>query len=643
MSESQSFLDRIQRSLSTLDGRVALAVFGILGFYYAVLTPVEFTIGDAPELVLAGYTLGNPHPSGYPLFTMLTWVFSHLPGPSPFWNTSVALSGMTTAGAALFLFLSLRRLEFGLIASTAAAMAWGAANPIVYQATRVEVYGLHCLFFSVAIWATIVLHKRARPAASDDEQPDRSDLRFWAALAVGFVCLGLTNHLTTVFLVIPVVVSIGLADRKTLFNPRNLALFTAIAVAGAAVYAYLPLSAMANTGDRFSWNDPQTLDNFVRHVTGAEYSQHLNINNLGPSLLEFLGRFDGAFFPGIAVLSAIGLYEIAARRWRVFVTLALVAGPLLVYVGSYQINDIATYDPPIFWIFLLAAGAAGDWLYRVRFADHGWQSIARKVAVVGLAIAIGALLFRSRTNGFKELLGHDHSTYVIERIETPAIVFSDLDRHTFPMWYQTLVNHPGPDIVTFDSVMLTHSEMPWYREWLKKRYPDFNFPTDEVIESTNWRDWMIENNPDYRPYAILHQPWRGRKTHAVLKGPYHEIHPGRRSPPTSKLEKKTSMLFMATWWRAHGSTHWTNMQQTFTLGDPIACVAEWMKHDGLDPTWKLVGPDGQIVTYDKHPVPSGSNVSWEYFDVEDQKVGQWRCEISLPGDEPISIDFEIVD
>lgn len=652
MADSKPFIDRVREAMSTRDGRIALAIFAALGFYYAVLTPVEFTIGDAPELLLAGYTLGNPHPSGYPLFTILTFVFSHLPGPSPFWNASVALSGLTTAGSAVFLYLTLRKLRFGHIPAAAAAMAWGAANPIVYQATRVEVYGLHCLFFGAAIWAVTVLYTRARPAADEaapqpiPQQTDddrQATLRFWAATSVAFVCLGLTNHLTTVFLVVPVVISVGLADRKTLLNPKNLAIFSAIAVAGAALYAYLPLSAMANTGDRFSWNDPQTVDNFLRHVTGQEYAQHLDINNLGPSLLKFLDRFDRAFFPGIAVLSAIGLYEIAARRWRMFVSLALIAGPLLVYIGSYQINDIATYDPPIFWVFLLAAGAAADWLMRVRFADHGWQAVARKVAIVGVGVAIAVLLFRSRTNGYKELLGHDHSTYIVERIETPAIVFSDLDRHTFPMWYQTLVNHTGPEIVTFDSVMLTHPDMKWYRAWLQKRYPDFHFPTDEVVANNNWRDWMIANNPDYTPYAILHQPWRGRATHARLEGPYHTIHDGGRKPGESKVSRKTSMLFMATWKRAHGNTYWTNMQQTFRLGDPIACVTEWMDHDGLSPTWKLIGPDGAVVTYDEHPVPKGSNISWEYFEPEDQRIGDWRCEVGEANGKPISIEFQIID
>ncbi len=642
MADEPSFPDKIRDFFSTVDRRIALGMFALLAVYYGVMTPVEFTVGDGPELVLAAYTLGNPHPSGYPLFSILGFFASNAPGPSEYWNTSFFLSALTTAGAATFLFLTLRRLAIGVTAASLAAFAWAFASPIVYQATRVEVYGLHCLFVGAALWAGVTMLKVQRPERDEEPTPNGTPF-FWASLTVAFVCLGLTNHLTSVFLVVPVVLAIALADHKMLLSPKNIAIFAAIAAAGAAVYAYLPLTAMANTGDRLSWNDPQTLDNFLHHVTGAEYAKHRNFNNLGPSLMKFLRRFDAAFFPGIAVLSGLGLYEIASRRWRAFIPLALIAGSMLIYVGSYQINDIATYDPPIYFIFLVAAGAAVDWLLQVRFKENEWEPFAKQAALVAVAAIVILSGWRSRTNQWKELLGHDHSTTVWEAVEKPAIIFSDLDRHTFPLWYQAMVLRPEDDVVAFDSVMLTHPEMKWYRAFLMKRYPNFKFPTDEVIKKENWRDWMIRNNPEHNPYVILAQPWRGRATHAVLRGPYHQVFDGRPDKPVGKLERKTSMLFMANYKRAHGNTYWTNMKSTFKLGEPIACVTEWMDHDGIDPTWKLVGPDGAEVTYKKHPVPKGSNLSWEYFPQDQQKVGTWECQVFLSNDDKISIEFEIVE
>jgi hypothetical protein len=129
----------------------------------------------------------------------------------------------------------------------------------------------------------------------------------------------------------------------------------------------------------------------------------------------------------------------------------------------------------------------------------------------------------------------------------------------------------------------------------------------------------------------------------VLKGPYHQLLPGRRAKPAGKLERKTSLIFMANYERAHGGTYWTHMKSTFKKGEPIACVVEWMKHDGLEPTWELIGPGGEKVTYKKHPVPGGSNISWEYFPKDKQIVGEWQCRVFDGSNNEITISFEIVD
>src|SRR5208283_518926 len=46
--------------------------------YVATLCPTVNFI-DAGELATDVYTLGIAHPSGYPMFTMVEWIFSHVP------------------------------------------------------------------------------------------------------------------------------------------------------------------------------------------------------------------------------------------------------------------------------------------------------------------------------------------------------------------------------------------------------------------------------------------------------------------------------------------------------------------------------------------------------------------------------------
>ena len=54
---------------------IALAVFIV---YLTTLCPTTNFI-DSGELATVAYTLGIAHPTGYPLFTLMGWIFAHLP------------------------------------------------------------------------------------------------------------------------------------------------------------------------------------------------------------------------------------------------------------------------------------------------------------------------------------------------------------------------------------------------------------------------------------------------------------------------------------------------------------------------------------------------------------------------------------
>jgi hypothetical protein len=52
----------------------------VLIFYLLTLAPGVIA-SDSGELATVQYTLGIAHPTGYPLFTILGFIFSHLPIP----------------------------------------------------------------------------------------------------------------------------------------------------------------------------------------------------------------------------------------------------------------------------------------------------------------------------------------------------------------------------------------------------------------------------------------------------------------------------------------------------------------------------------------------------------------------------------
>src|SRR5690242_6510647 len=63
---------------------VAAGVTGIVAFaVFALTVQPSVPAGDSGELITSAYVLGISHPPGYPLYMLLGYVVSHLPGGSP--------------------------------------------------------------------------------------------------------------------------------------------------------------------------------------------------------------------------------------------------------------------------------------------------------------------------------------------------------------------------------------------------------------------------------------------------------------------------------------------------------------------------------------------------------------------------------
>ncbi|MDA1045195.1 MAG: DUF2723 domain-containing protein, partial [Verrucomicrobia bacterium] len=177
-----------------------------LGVYVYTLAPTV-TLEDCGELVVAADYLGVPHPPGYPLWTLISWVFTNIfdfvkfrGQPNPAWSVGLvsAVFGALTAGVTSMLICSsgramLRQSRDSLHQSdhqTEGAISWigGVVGSLLFaftpnmwsQSTIVEVYSLNA-FFLVLIF---LLSYRWMFRPSDH-------LLYVTALVFG---LGLTNY-----------------------------------------------------------------------------------------------------------------------------------------------------------------------------------------------------------------------------------------------------------------------------------------------------------------------------------------------------------------------------------------------------------------------------------------------------------------
>ncbi len=630
--------DRVKRWLLTPDFWIILVPLA----FYGALIRSEITYGDGPELLVAMVRLGGAHPSGYPLFTLLGSLAAMLPGWQ-FWNVAFLMSAVPGALAiwALYRFL----LEFGVRApsSAVAALCYGLSWHVAYQATRIEVYSLHCMLMAFSL---LCLARFWRPQPPIGPAPS-PDIRY-AYGAVLFACLALTNHLTSVFLIVPVVAGVLLADHRRILRLKTVAIFLGIAGACAALYLYLPLQAFLNAGDRVSWNDPQTLERFWFHVSGKEYSifRTTDLTKILPTAEKIWNSANNTFFPGIIIISIIGAVDWLLRHWRSLVVILLFELPYIVYVSTYQINDVATYFTGLFIPMVLTFGFGLDWLLRMRFEEDrrpGWLAPVMHFAVLATCVGwLMGLAWNGRTHHYREALAIDMSRFAMEEMTDPAMIFTSVDGHTFPMWYQHYIGMPDRKVAVIDTVMIHLKNKQWYRDHLRKSYPWLKFPDDETCFGSHWRQWILDNNPDTNAYALLHNRWPETGSYPVNRGWFYEIVRGTEGKK-ERGERMARHIYMAQQANVSGVYFHTSRRQYKAGEQRLACVTEWWDHATFIAKWRLIGPDGEIHEFNNHEIPKDSNLSWEYLLPHQQTPGIWACEVDAPANPTLRIEFELVE
>ncbi len=318
---------------------LALAAFAL---YASTLLP-GVGGGDTAEFQRVGPTLGLAHPSGYPLYTLLGWLWSQLPlGGTPAWRMNL-LSAALAALALVALYACGRALGQRPPAAAGAAAALGASLTFWSQATVAEVYAL-ALLLQALLFLALLCWRAGR-------------LPLWpAALAVG---LALAHHLTVALLLPGTALFLLLArgERRAaappLARPVPRLLTPLCLLLPLLLYLYIPLRAPAwlsswaqmaeyasGAGMAADWLDPARL-----RAEGAGRPLDLAGRFVWPQLL-----------PAGAALALLGAGRLL-RRDRPAAAL-LLPGYALVFAfcAAYYVADVEVFLLPAHLIGALLLG-----------------------------------------------------------------------------------------------------------------------------------------------------------------------------------------------------------------------------------------------------------------------------------------------
>jgi hypothetical protein len=473
---------------------------------------------DSGELVAAAHVLGVPHPTGYPLWTMLARAFDFLPVGHTSAYRIALLSAASAAGAAGLVTWLVIALTGVLLPGVFAGLAFAFWLPTWSQAVRPEVYALEALLFAmflVALWRW-----------DGDRSPQR--LR-WLALAGGFVAM---HHRTGFLAVAP-----ALAAAFWLTRPRRAKAWVTSALLFLApflCYLYLPLRAAARPP--MNWGDPVTLGRFLDHVFGRQYARWAFANPLDAALAEAT-KLSGEVLAGSGwasvALAVLGVPLIvwglvAWSRRRPVLPLALTSGAILLSLWVMEWGD--TSDSKV-WLTPLGAALAilgGQGLARLTVllprAKMGPLAAAAAGAAVCLMLVSANWSRSDQSNVWKH---RDRWHAALAQMDRNAIFVCEWDDPMFATYYLQNVEGFRNDITLIRPHGLWGG---WYEDLIEDR---------ELREAAPplWREISAKyhlHHPGTEEFwegtaLLAHrlaQHYQGRRTVYALHGPYREMIPG---------------------------------------------------------------------------------------------------------------------
>ena len=494
----------------------ACAAAGVFLLYVLTLAPAT-SWWDTSEYIATAHTLGLPHPPGNPLFVAVGRTWSVLLSPlglSPAVRINL-MAAATSAGASFFFFLIVHRTLVQLRGAGREALI-GAGVAVVVSATAFtvwsqsntneKVYTLSLLIAAAVSWLMLRWYDR------------RNDPRSvtLVVLAIYLMALGATNHLMSVLPAGAVLVFICLARPRLLANPRFLSWGVAAVVVGLSFNFFLPIRAaqrpVINEGDPVCDGVVETA--VAIYTNGAagcpalaaslrrdQYAKPPVTRRMAPfshQLLNFFQYFDWQWSRGLdpdeppsrsrlpfsllfLALGGVGFFTVWKGDRRTGVYFGVFAATLSVALVFYlnfrygyslapEITGERTHEVRerdyffllffALWGAMAGLGVARCWLW---LGDR--MGSLRNASPVLAVAAIPFFLNLSWANRSGDWAARDWAHDLLNSMEPYAVLFTNGDNDTFPMWYLQEVEGIRQDVTV---VVVQYLFTEWYAKQLRE-------------------------------------------------------------------------------------------------------------------------------------------------------------------------------
>jgi len=344
--------------------------------------------GDSAEFCTTNFTLGIPHPTGYPMYTLVGYLFTHISPSSPSYSSNLLSLVYLSIGVFFVSLLVLQGNEtnntepksetvivcFKVLTFTAFLISFLTASFTMYYATRAEVYTGSFALIACALffWTRHTNSHKLKHLAL---------FTLIFSLAIGF---HMTNALLLPFILLHGLIAKDIGIKKAL---------AVAAISGALIlieYSFLLILAYTNP----TYNHPQArfwstnswtgsssaLENWLWFIRGGRWQRDgpvTSLSQVSHKLTQLLNSFKEitpVLLPTLIAFTVITLIrKLYGRRTDLFFGILTIPHALYFLLISFSgpAMVLILYINVFYFIVNNALFAAQDALLSLR-KDYGW-------------------------------------------------------------------------------------------------------------------------------------------------------------------------------------------------------------------------------------------------------------------------------
>lgn len=399
--------------------------------------------GDSGELSGVSYTLGVAHSTGYPLYSILSKIFTFIPVSSAGFRCAL-FSCFFGCLSGLYLFFLLNNFSSNKFCCVSVSLLFSFSKTFWEHSLIAEVHTLNIFLIILFLFSIF-----------------KNSFKF-LSLSLFLMGLCFTNHNTCISL-IPGFLFLIIKRKK--LNFKNIPVFLFLFLIPFSLYLYLPLRAIKMPS--FNFGAPFTFENFFWLTTGKGASL-LNLFDLKNNILFQIKIFSKNIFSQFNiffVLSLFGFLNLFRKDKDIFYFFILFSSVSFLYALSLGISDIFPYFLPVFLSFC----------FYIFFAIERWNSSL--LLIFPVLVIFGNYSYVNKSKNFSP---YNFSLSILKFLPEKSVLITPDNNLAFPLWYLQKVEKKGYDKIVIYRKLL---QFRWYQEELRKSFLKIpqNLETTEVF------------------------------------------------------------------------------------------------------------------------------------------------------------------